>query len=118
VDFRNAGIARQLPWRQIISDQINSGKLTLNDFAPVIEDKRKDIAMKFQFLVEMAHHQYIRLEQATTFGTINIAKESEFGSDFFIKDEKGEYILEWQRLSMAQKAKVIKDLKEGVIVLV
>lgn len=119
-EINKIGLSRQLPWRQIISQEIFDGKPTLSDLSPIIPDHKKDTALKLQFLLEKAQHQEIAIHQEESFGQIHITPiDEEFNSNLTVKDASGnEYPLDWSELNRAQREKVITDLQDNKVVLV
>lgn len=121
-DLQKAGLSSLLPWRPILAHELASGKTTLSDITPIIENKKKDTALKFQFLLEMAHDQKITISQEKPFQEIefsNIPNSERLGSHLTLKDRLGHtYTLDWVDLSAGQRQKVIDDLKEGKVMLV
>ena len=116
-----AGISRQLPWQQMIVQQILEGKKTFDKLTPVISDQKKDKALKLQILVEMAHASQIDLTQERCFGDIHfnlISQTDELGTGIVLKDKLGRrYCLDWRDLYPNQRNKVVEDLQNNKIVL-
>jgi len=116
-----AGISRQLPWQQMIVQQIFDGKKTFDKLTPVISDQKKDKALKLQTLVEMAHASQIDLTQKKCFGDIHfnlISKTDELGTGIVLKDKLGRrYSLNWCDLHPNQRNKIVDDLQDNKIVL-
>lgn len=122
-ELSRAGLSKLLPWRQILSQQINEGTRTLADLSSVIPDRRQDIALKFQFLMELAHHQHIKLHQEQAFGEIELAPNSpepdfHLDSHLTIKHDHGQETLDWDDLNQRQRQKVLKDLQSNKVVLI
>jgi hypothetical protein len=120
VEIKKIGLSRQLPWRQIISHEILDGKPTLSDLSPVIPDRKKDTALKLQFLLEKVQHQEIAIHQHEAFGKIQITPTGDTcDTSLKVKDVDGnEYPLDWSELNRAQREKVIADLQDNKVVLV
>jgi hypothetical protein len=116
-----AGISRQLPWRQMIVQQIFEGKKNFDKLTPVISDQKKDKALKLQILVEMAHANQIDLKQEKCFGDIHfnlISNTDELNTGIVLKDKIGRrYCLDWRDLHPNQRNKVVDDLQDNKIVL-
>jgi hypothetical protein len=119
-EINKIGLSRQLPWRQIISQEILDGRLKFTDLSPVIPDRKKDIALKLQFLLEKAQNQEIAIHQDESFGQIHIEPNGAgFDPNLTVKDADGnEYPLDWSQLNRAQRDKVICDLQDNKVVLV
>jgi len=119
-EINKIGLSKQLPWRQILSQEIVDGRLTFSDLSPIITDRKKDAALKLQFLLEKAQHQEIAIHQEKAFGQINITPTDDgFDSNLTVKDADGnEYPLDWSELNQAQREKVICDLQNSKVVLV
>ena len=121
-DLQKAGLSRLLPWRSIIAYELASGKTRMSDINPVIEDRRKDTALKFQFLLELANDHHITLNQGKPFSTVEIVKtpnQKRLDASLTLKDGSGRvYPLDWDELTSGQRQKVIEDLKEGKVLLV
>jgi chromatin segregation and condensation protein Rec8/ScpA/Scc1 (kleisin family) len=119
-EIKKIGLSRQLPWRQIISQEIKDGKPTLSDLSPIIPDRKKDTALKLQFLLEKAQYQDIAIHQDQAFGEIHIEPiVNGFDPNLTVKDTDGnEYALDWSELNRAQREKVITDLQNNIVVLV
>jgi len=119
-EINKIGLSRQLPWRQIISQEIFDGKPTLSDLSPIIPDHKKDTALKLQFLLEKAQHQEIAIQQDESFGQIRIEPIGDgFDPNLTVRDAQGnENLLDWSQLNPAQRDKVIINLLDSKVVLV
>jgi hypothetical protein len=121
IEILKAGISRQLPWRQMIIQQIFEGKKTFDKLTPVISDQKKDRAFKLQILMEMAQASQIDLIQEKCFGDIHfnlMPKTDEFDTGIVLKDKHGRrYCLDWCDLHPNQRGKVVEDLRDNKIVL-
>jgi hypothetical protein len=119
-EFMNVGLSKILPWRQILLQQIKSGKRSLSNLSPIIHNKKKDAAMKLKFLLELAQDQYIALHQQEAFGDIQLRpKNLEIESIITIGNKKGRKSwIDWFALSDHQRHKVVRDLTNGHIVLI
>ncbi len=131
-DIQKIGMSRQLPWHQIIAQEIADGKSTLHSLTQtqIIPNKRQDKTIKFQTLLEKAHQREIDLTQETSFGHIQIKPISNVGQEntntdkntsikIKIRDESGtDYPLDWSTLNQAQRKKVIADLQHSKVVLI
>jgi len=85
---------------------------------PVIKDKRKDTALRFQFLTELRHHQHIDIDQKDPFGEIRIAPKDDFNQEVIVKDESGNQMtIDWFKLSDAKRNLAMMYMKEGKILL-
>lgn len=121
IEILEAGISRQLPWRQMIVQQIFEGKKTFEKLTPIISDPKKDRAFKLQILMEMAHASQIDIVQENCFGDIHfnlIPKTDELDTGIVLKDKHGRrYCLDWGDLHPNQRGKVVEDLRDNKIVL-
>ena len=121
IEILESGISRQLPWRQMIVQQIFEGKKTFDKLTPVISDQKKDRAFKLQILMEMAHASQIDIVQENCFGDIHfklIPKTDELDTGIVLKDKHGRrYCLDWRELHPNQRDKVVEDLRDNKIVL-
>lgn len=126
--LKMAGAGSQLPWRQIIACQIQSGKNTFTDIAqsPIIPDKKQDTALRFQFVVELAHHKHICMTQEETFGNIQLTPNTQdtqnpidtLNTSITLSDKSGRQCqLDWDELNPCQQQKVISDLQTNKIIL-
>ena len=68
---------RRFPWRQHIIRELLLGRTTLSTMSPVLTDRRKDTALRFQTLIEMSHEGQVRLNQDSSFGRIRIKPEAD-----------------------------------------
>ena len=113
-----AGSGSQLPWRHIIIKQILDGTDTFSGLNPVIKDKRKDTALRFQFLTELRHYQHIDIDQKDPFGEIRITPKGDFNRYVTVKDESGnQMIIDWFNISDAKRNLALMYIKEGKILL-
>ena len=119
-EIQKIGLSRLLPWRQIISQEIQDGTSSLSGLPPIVSDRKKDTALKFLFLLEKAQYQEISIYQDEAFGKIRIEPNgTDQDSTLTVKDADGnEYFLDWSELTRAQRERVIKDLKNNKVVLV
>jgi hypothetical protein len=121
-EIRKSGLSHQLPWRQILLQEITEGKRALPELSKILSDRKLDTALKFQFLTEMAHHSQINLTQKKNFGPITFCPDtfaSEVSLDIIVKDGRGrQYRLTWHELSPGQRERIIGDLKIMRVVLV
>ena len=121
-DIRKVGLSQLLPWRPIISHELASGKTQISQISPIIEDKKKDTTLKFQFLLELANDQKITLSQSKPFSEVEIQHTpncERLESGLILKDSSGRtYLLDWDDLTKGQRKKIIDDLKDGKVVLV
>jgi len=119
-EIQKIGLSRLLPWRQIISQEIQDGTSSLSDLPPIVSDRKKDIALKLLFLLEKAQCQEISIHQNEAFGNIRIETNStEPDLTLTVKDTDGyKYLFDWSELTRSQREKVIKDLKNNKVVLV
>ena len=112
------GLSSMLPWRQIISTELELGKTRLEEITPVITNLRKDKAFKFQTLIRMAHEGSVELTQTETFAPIQMIKTSTDKAVVTLKTNSGERVThEWGNFTQNQRNKIIDDLKQGKIVL-
>ena len=120
--FRKPGLSRLLPWRTILAHELASGKTRISDISPVIKDRRKDTALKFQFLLELANDHQIRLTQEKPFSEVEIVNtpnQKRSDASLAVKDSSGRvYPLSWDELTRCQRQKIIDDLKDGKVMLV
>ena len=119
-EIQKIGLSRMLPWRQIISQAILDGTSSLSDLPSIIPDRKKDTALKLQFLLEKAQYQEIAIHQDQAFGEIHIEPiVAGFDPNLTVKDADGnEYPLDWSELNRAQREKIITDLQNNIVVLV
>jgi hypothetical protein len=117
-DIMSAGFANLLPWRHIIIKQLQDGTNTFTGLKPVIKDKRKDAALRFQFLNELRHHQHIDIDQPEPFGEIQIKPKGDFNPNLTIKDQTGNQMtIDWLDASDKKRKFALKLLKENKIIL-
>jgi len=117
-DVAAAGFGSLLPWRHIIIKQVNDGTDIFTNLKPVIQDKKKDTALRFQFLTELRHHQHIDVIQKDPFGEIRITPKGEFNPDVSIKDETGNQMtIDWLYASDKKRKLALRYLKEKKIVM-
>ena len=117
-DVVAAGFANLLPWRHIIIKQLQDGTNTFTGLKPVIKDKRKDAALRFQFLNELRHHQHIDIDQPEPFGEIRIKPKGDFNPNLTIKDQTGNQMtIDWLDASDKKRKLALKLLKENKIIL-
>ena len=117
-EVASARFASLLPWRHIIIKQVNDGTTTFDGLKPVIKDKRKDTALRFQFLTELRHHQHIDVIQPEPFGEIRIKPKGEFDPDVIVRDETGNQMtMDWLDASDQKRKLALKLLKENKIIL-
>ena len=117
-DVASAGFANLLPWRHIIIKQLQEGTDTFTGLKPVIKDKRKDAALRFQFLTELHQHQHIDIDQPEPFGEIRIKPKGDFNPDLTIKDETGNQMtIDWLDASDKKRKLALKLLKKNKIIL-
>jgi hypothetical protein len=118
-EIASAGFGNLLPWRHIIIKQILAGTDTFTKLKPVIQDKKKDTALRFQFLTELRHHQYIDIDQKDPFGEIRITPKNEFNPDVTIKDQTGSQMtMDWLGASDKKRKLALRYLKEKKIVMI
>ena len=118
-EVASAGFGSLLPWRHIIIKQLQDGIDTFTGLKPVIRDKKKDTALRFQFLTELRHHQHIDIDQPEPFGEIRIKPKGEFDSEVTIKDETGNQMtMDWLDASDQKRNLALKLLKENKIILI
>ena len=95
-EVATAEFGNLLPWRHIIIKQVLDGTTTFTSLKPVIKDKKKDTALRFQFLTELRHHQHIDIIQKDPFGEIRITPKGDFNPEVTIKDETGNQMtMDW-----------------------
>jgi len=112
------GSSHLLPWRAIISLDIKKGATKFNSLSNVIEDKKRDTTLKFQYMLELAHYGQIEITQPETFGDIEIKPKKDENKTVTVKDRDGrKYPLTWTELTDGQRQKVIQDLKSGKVVM-
>jgi len=117
-DVAAAGFGSLLPWRHIIIKQVKDGTNTFTGLKPVIKDEKKDIALRFQFLTELHHHQHIDVIQKDPFGEIRITPKGEFNPAVTIKDESGSQIrIDWFNISDTKRNLALMYMKEKKILL-
>jgi hypothetical protein len=119
-ELMQAGIARRLPWRQILTQEILRGKATLGELAPILPEHKKDAVLKLQTLLSMANEGSISLKQKSSFGEIHLRQQSENTPDTIvrIKDVRNRtYLLDWRDLRPGQREKVIRDLSDNRVIL-
>ena len=120
-EIMQAGIKHELPWQQILAQQIINGTSTFNELSPVISDLKRDKAIKFQTLLEMANAGQIDIVQEENFGDIhfNPHLNTTPETDLAIKDPQGcIYQLDWDNLQPKQRDKVIADLRNKRIMII
>ena len=121
-DLQKAGLSRLLPWRSILAHELASGKTRISDINPVIDDRKKDTAFKFQFLLELANDHKITLHQSKPFHEVEIEATpncKRLDASLTLKDGSGRtYPLDWDELTSCQRQKIIEDLKDGKVMLV
>ena len=114
-----SGFGNLLPWRHIIIKQLQDGITTFTNLKPVIPDKKKDTALRFQFLTELRHHQHIDIDQPEPFGEIRIKPKGEFDPEVIIKDQTGNQMtMDWLDASDQKRKLALKLLKENKIILI
>jgi len=112
------GSSHLLPWRAIISLDIKKGATKFNSLSNVIEDKKRDTTLKFQYMLELAHYGQIEITQSESFGDIEIKPKKDENKTVTVKDRDGrKYPLTWTELTDGQRQKVIQDLKSGKVVM-
>jgi hypothetical protein len=112
------GASHLLPWRVIIADDIRNGATDFNSLSKVIEDSKQDTTLKFQHMLELAHHGEIEITQSESFGDITITQIEDRHKTVTVKDRDGqEYEISWTDLTDTQRYKVIQDLKNGRVVI-
>lgn len=119
-ELMQAGNARRLPWRQILTQEILGGKATLGELAPILPERKKDAVLKLQTLLSMANEGSISLEQKSSFGEIHLQPQSQNTPDTIvrIKDARSRtYLLDWCDLRPGQREKVIRDLNGNRVIL-
>lgn len=117
-EIASAGFGNLLPWRHIIIKQVLDGSDTFSSLKPVIKDKRKDAALRFQFLTELRHHQHIDIIQPEPFGEIRIKPKGDFNPNLTIKDQTGNQMtIDWLDVSDKKRKFALKLLKENKIIL-
>jgi hypothetical protein len=108
----------RIPWRHIIIKQILDGTDTFSGLNPVIKDKRKDTALRFQFLTELRHYQHIDIDQKDPFGEIRITPKGGFNRYVTVKDERGNQMaIDWFNISDTKRYLALMYMKEGKILL-
>lgn len=113
-----AGFGNLLPWRHIIIKQLQDGTTTFTSLIPIINDKKKDTALRFQFLTELRHHQHIDVIQKDPFGEIRITPKGEFNPAVTIKDETGNQMtMDWLDASDQKQKLALRYLKEKKILI-
>ena len=118
-DVTSAGFANLLPWRHIIIKQLKDGANTFTGLKPVIPDKKKDVALRFQFLTELRHHQHIDIDQPEPFGEILIKPKGDFNPNLTIKDQTGNQLtMDWLDASEQKRKLALKLLKENKMILI
>ena len=118
-EVASAGFANLLPWRHIIIKQLQDGANTFTGLKPVIPDKKKDAALRFQFLTELRHHQYIDIDQKDPFGEIRIKPKGDFNPNLTIKDQTGNQLtMDWLDASEQKRKLALKLLKENKMILI
>ena len=120
-EIMQAGIKHELPWQQILAQQIINGTSTFNELSPIISDHKRDRAIKFQTLLEMANAGQIDIVQEKNFGDIhfNPPLNKTPKTDLAIKDPQGcIYQLDWHTLQPKQRDKVIADLRNKRIMMI
>ena len=118
-EVASAGFANLLPWRHIIIKQLQDGANTFTGLKPVIPDKKKDAALRFQFLTELRHHQYIDIDQKDPFGEIRIKPKGDFNPNLTIKDQTGNQMtIDWLDASEQKRKLALKLLKENKMILI
>lgn len=117
-DIIKLGLSHLMPWHQIITNDLSNGKLSIDDLTVVIGNLKKDKAFKFQTLIRMAHEGKVELGQDQSFDPININPVDLDGTGMKLTTRGGEVLTcDWKQLSETQRTKVIRDLKNGKIVL-
>lgn len=108
----------KIPWRHIIIKQVKDGTQKFTDLKPVIQDKKKDAALQFQYLNELRHHQHIDIHQDTAFGEIQITPKGDFNPNIQLKDETGNRTtIDWISASKQKRNLTLKYLKESKVIL-
>jgi hypothetical protein len=101
-----------LPWKMILQQQVNH-KMNFEDLPQYFPDKSMDKIAKFINLLHLESEGQIKICQDEPFGQVSIQPrkiEAELKGSFIITDRKGlEYNIDWEKLSDAQRAKVIAD---------
>jgi len=113
-----AGFADLLPWRHIIIKQVKDGTTIFTSLKPIIKDKKKDTALRFQFLTELHHHQHVDVIQKDPFGEIRIRPKGDFNPNLTIKDETGNQMtMDWLAASDLKRRLALQYLKEKKILI-
>ncbi|WP_419660500.1 uncharacterized protein Dvar_08580 [Desulfosarcina variabilis str. Montpellier] len=117
-ELAEKGFATLLPWRHIIFEQIQDGTNSFEGLKPIISDSRKDQSLRFQFLIELTHNQYIEIKQDKAFGEIRIEPKNEINPNIILKDQSGNHsTIDWLSSSKAKQNLALKYLKENKVIL-
>ena len=94
------------------------GITTFAGLKPVIQDKKKDTALRFQFLTELRHHQHVDISQDEAFGEIRIAPKGKFNPIVKVKDETGNQMrIDRINISDTKRNLALRYMKERKILL-
>jgi hypothetical protein len=107
----NRSISDLLPWKLLISNELNE-TTKFNNLKTYYSEKRMDTASKIIHLLQMESVGEIKLIQGKSFGNIYIEPiETQSETEIIITDRHGkDYHFEWQALSENQRNKIVKDI--------